>query len=237
MPPRPGVTPMPPSDVIGLDVELDELRRGEPGGRVRPERVERDVAEVEQASVADDDVQPDGHHREDGHHDHRVDARKAVEDRNLEQEALVVRLLNEERVRDRDGEHGHGQGPPPPTSRQDVERVHDREQDDRRWVRSAQRQHHEDHERRDHERRDRALEEWGLALPPRACVLHADRLEEAEDAVVEASAVPLADHQPPSGVCSPRSPCGRKTRMRMRIPKTMEFVQAEPGACHERPSL
>ena len=34
---------------------------------VRPDRVEGDVAEVEQARVADDDVQSDGHHHEDHH--------------------------------------------------------------------------------------------------------------------------------------------------------------------------
>ena len=49
-----------------------ELLRGEPRDRVRAGRVERDVAEVEQARVADDDVQADRHHHEDEH----VDARR-----------------------------------------------------------------------------------------------------------------------------------------------------------------
>ena len=42
-----------------MERDLVELLRGEPAGRVRPDRVERDVAEVEQAGVADDDVEAD----------------------------------------------------------------------------------------------------------------------------------------------------------------------------------
>ena len=89
-------------DRLPAENELRCVRRGEPGRRVGAERVERDVAEVEETGVADDHVQAHGHHREDGHHRHRVDAREAVEDRHLEQEPLVVRLLDEERVRDRE---------------------------------------------------------------------------------------------------------------------------------------
>src|SRR5262249_41766745 len=40
-----------------------------------------------------------------------------------------------------------------------------------------------------------------------------------------------------SAVCSPRSPCGRKTRIRIRIPKMIDSVQADPGACQVSPSL
>ena len=36
-----------------------ELNRGEPGRRIRADRVEGDVAEVEQPCVADDDVEAD----------------------------------------------------------------------------------------------------------------------------------------------------------------------------------
>src|SRR5207248_169418 len=46
------------------------------------------------------------------------------------------------------------------------------------------------------------------------------------------------DHRyPPSGVRSPRSPSGRKTRIRMRIEKTIDCVQSEPGKCHGSPSF
>ena len=42
---------------------------------------------------------------------------------------------------------------------------------------------------------------------------------------------------PPSGVRSPSRPSGRKTRIRIRIVKTIDSVQSEPGACQPRPSL
>ena len=51
-------------------LHLLEVARREPAGRVRADGVERDVAEVEQPAVADDDVEADGHHDEDDH-DHR----------------------------------------------------------------------------------------------------------------------------------------------------------------------
>ena len=38
--------------------------------------------------------------------------------------------------------------------------------------------------------------------------------------------------QAPSGVRSPSRPSGRKTRMRMRIAKTIDCVQSLPGECH-----
>ena len=48
----------------------------EPRRGVRARGVERDVAEVEQARVADDDVEPEGHHREHEHHDGDPDSGK-----------------------------------------------------------------------------------------------------------------------------------------------------------------
>src|SRR6185437_10882859 len=44
-------------------------------------------------------------------------------------------------------------------------------------------------------------------------------------------------HYPPSGVFSPSKPSGRKTRIRMRIEKTIVSVQSEPGECQLSPSL
>ena len=76
-----------------------ELLRGEPGGGVGAGRVERDVPEVEQARVADDDVQADGHHDEHEHVDARRDVRPRAEDGQREQ------VRDVERVHDR-GEHG-----------------------------------------------------------------------------------------------------------------------------------
>src|SRR6185312_5796786 len=44
-------------------------------------------------------------------------------------------------------------------------------------------------------------------------------------------------HHAPSGVRSPSRPSGRKTRIAIRIAKTIERVQSLPGANHESPSL
>ena len=60
IPGRPSGMPTAPS----CDRDLVELLRGEPARRVRADRVERDVAEVEQARVADDHVEADRHRRE-----------------------------------------------------------------------------------------------------------------------------------------------------------------------------
>ena len=60
--PYPAATPTPPKSNVRAS---RELRRREPGGRVRADRVEGDVAEVEQARVADDDVQTERHHHVD----------------------------------------------------------------------------------------------------------------------------------------------------------------------------
>ena len=71
-----------------------ELTRREPAHDVRPDRVEGDVAEVEQARVADDDVQSDGHH----HENHHVSAgarghvRERAEDRDLEEPGRDERI-------------------------------------------------------------------------------------------------------------------------------------------------
>ncbi len=71
---------------LEVDRVRGEMRRGEPGRRIGADRVEGDVAEIEQARVADDDVQPDRHHREDDDRDHRVHVREGLEDRDLEQD-------------------------------------------------------------------------------------------------------------------------------------------------------
>ena len=64
-----------------------ELLRGEPAGDVGAAGVERHVAEVEQAGVADHDVEPDAHDRE--RHDH--ERRRGVRDplRRLRQDVVV----------------------------------------------------------------------------------------------------------------------------------------------------
>ena len=89
------------ADRAEADVLRGELRRGEPAGHVGAHRVERDVAEVEQPGVADDEVQAEGHHREDGHSDHRAHLRHGPEDRQLRH----GRRAAVERVGDREREH------------------------------------------------------------------------------------------------------------------------------------
>ena len=79
---------------------LLELQRREPAGRVGARGVERDVAQVEQARVADDDVQPERHHREDEHHDHRSRPRDEVADQRQD-----LQRLHDERVDERDNDH------------------------------------------------------------------------------------------------------------------------------------
>src|SRR6476660_4985392 len=46
----------------------------------------------------------------------------------------------------------------------------------------------------------------------------------------------LVDHALSASGC-PNSPCGRNTRIRIRIENTSEVVHCSPGACQERPSL
>ena len=83
MPPVPTGTPTPPKLMFSFGTSCDGQLSTEKWGfahfwpwncaeanqpvDVRPDRVEGDVAEVEQARVADDDVQADGHHHEDHH--------------------------------------------------------------------------------------------------------------------------------------------------------------------------
>ena len=74
---------------------MNVLRR-EPGHRVRADRVEGDVAEVEQPGVADDDVQAERHHDVDEHRHAGVDARERAEDRHLEQVRLVEGVEEDE---------------------------------------------------------------------------------------------------------------------------------------------
>ena len=51
------------SDGAEADVPVRELHGREPGARVCAHRVERDVAEIEEACISDDDVEADGHDR------------------------------------------------------------------------------------------------------------------------------------------------------------------------------
>ena len=84
------------ADAADVHVDVREVLRREPRDRVRTHRVERDVAEVEQAGVADDDVQAEGHHGEDHHRHARVDAREVAEDDHVEQVRLVERIEHRE---------------------------------------------------------------------------------------------------------------------------------------------
>ena len=70
-----------------------ELERRQPAGRVGAGGVERHVPEVEQARVADDDVQAERHHREDEHDDHRARPRDEVAD-----ERQLLQRLDDERI-------------------------------------------------------------------------------------------------------------------------------------------
>ena len=87
----------------GAEVELDllEVLRCEPPGGVGADRVEGDIAEVEQAAVADDDVEPDGHHRERDHHDDGSRRRHEVTDQGKAGERVL-----QERVEQAKQDHG-----------------------------------------------------------------------------------------------------------------------------------
>ena len=95
-----------PRDPDGAEVErpLVELLRGQPGGGVGAGRVKGNVAEVEQARVADDDVEADGHHRHDHHDHHRIERRDEVPEQRQVAEALDVLRIEErgQDQRDRD---------------------------------------------------------------------------------------------------------------------------------------
>ena len=164
------------------EVEADSVRgevRGcQPRCRVCANRVKGHVAEVEQACISDDHVQPDRHHREDDHRDHRVHARKRVEDRKVEQESLVVRLLDEEGVSDHKSKHGRGHGEAAQPRRQQVEHVRDQEQDDQGEVRRKSGcPGNKDHDARNDHRRHRPLQERRPRLPAAARVPHPHALE------------------------------------------------------------
>ena len=98
------------ADRAEVDPVSGKLGRREPAGHVGAHRVERDVAEVQQARVAHDDVQAEGHHREDQHHDHRVHPRARAEDRRPEQMRVVERV--------QDGEHEEDERHDPLAERQ-----------------------------------------------------------------------------------------------------------------------
>src|SRR5581483_9929288 len=75
----------------------------------------------------------------------------------------------------------------------------------------------------------------GLRAPLRPeAVAHADHLDRRLALRAYVGAFRLLAH-PPSGVRSPRSPSGRK--IRIRIENTIDSVQSEPGMCHGRPSF
>ena len=155
------------ADRAELEVDRVEVRRGEPCRRVGADRVEGDIAEIEQTRVADDHVQPDRHHREDDDRDHRVHVREGLEDGNLEQHVGSVELVRpQDRVGEGNPQHGQRQSDPPSTPRQQVEGVHDREESEQRRVRRHPRRPRDhEHERSDHERRDGPLQERRLRLP------------------------------------------------------------------------
>ena len=230
IPPIPSGTPMAPKlkSIEGTPraVRPGEVRRREPGRRVGADGVEGDVAEVEQPGVADDHVQADRHHREEDDRDHRVHARERLEDRDLEQ-----------RVRARSARRPRGTGRQPRCARtvsgsanlrilgrQQVEDVGDREQDHRRRMRrDAEQPGEEDHD----------------APRSRAAAAHARRnglrMPARSRRALRHRGAPTP-HRPTRlpGVCSPSSPCGRKTRMMMRIAKTIDSVHAGPGEMPRR---
>ncbi len=80
------------ADALRRALLAGELLRREPGGRVRAGGVERDVPEVEQPRVADDDVEADGHHHEHEHVDAGRDVGPGAEDRHREQVREVERV-------------------------------------------------------------------------------------------------------------------------------------------------
>ena len=87
-----------------MERDVVELQRRKPPGRVCTRCVERDVAEVEEPAVADDDVEPERHHRDDEDVDHRANPRNEVAD-----EREVHEIVADERVDDPD-RHEHDRG-------------------------------------------------------------------------------------------------------------------------------
>ena len=73
-----------------MEAHLLELPGGEPAGRVRADRVEGDVAEIQQTGVTDDDVQPDGHHNEDEDRHSGADVGKCQDHRDVRRQARHV---------------------------------------------------------------------------------------------------------------------------------------------------
>ena len=90
-----------------MERDLVELQRREPAGDVGARGVERHVPEIEEARVADHDVQAERHHREDEHHDHRARARHEVAD-----EREVLQGVDDEGVEHAEGDERRR----PPTS-------------------------------------------------------------------------------------------------------------------------
>ena len=133
------------ADAADVHVDVREVLRGEPRDRVRAHGVERDEAEIEQAGVAHDDVQAEGHHDEDHHRHARVDAREVAEDDQVEEVRLV------DGVEHRDQEHPERDDPLPEREHvpgRDVEGDEDEGGDDQAERRRAG-------DRENEERRDR----------------------------------------------------------------------------------
>ena len=252
------LTPTPWSGTAGR-----ELLRREPGRGVRAGRIEGDVAEVEQAGVADDDVQADRHHDEHDHVDAGCDVGADAEDRDREQVRVVERVHDRpETCRDRQ-EAATGTSPGPEgnceraagATRACCRTSEQRERpDDRRHRLEAVRPPAACASRRSATDQDAVAEEWSTKQRrgPAKRPADRDRDTSAASGWIEpqrAQLVPRADPRappsgesrpsryPPSGVRSPSRPSGRKTRIRIRIAKTIDCVQSEPGACQLRPSL
>jgi hypothetical protein len=95
------------ADPDRAEVELDllELARGQPARGIGAERVEGDVAEIEQAAVAHDDVEPDRHHREDEDRHGRVHVGEGEDDRDVRRQAVhVERVGHCDRQEHREGD-------------------------------------------------------------------------------------------------------------------------------------
>ena len=87
-----------------MDVPVGELDGREPGDRVGAHRVERDVAEVQQAGVAHDDVEADGHHRVDAHDHGRAEIGIRTEDVHAAEVRDVERIREDDDEDDRRNE-------------------------------------------------------------------------------------------------------------------------------------
>src|SRR5438105_3330118 len=224
------------ADADGAEVEvaMRELDGSEPRNRVRAHRVERDVAEVEEACVPHDDVEADGHHRVDAHDHHRPERGIVAEQRHRPELVDVQRIQEGD-----DGNDGRDHEPvePRPRRRNLRKQVVDEEDD-----RDEERERPADEEQADHDQR--ANDDADLpALPVVQRAVPPPPLPGKPGPPVVPGVADLVHefaglcHYPPSGVRSPSRPSGRNTRIRIRIANTIDWVQSLPGACQDRPSL